>query len=204
MEILKKPKVVIYGRLSSKTELSEIRKFCSTSNYNIEHEFSPHIIPDNKQEDFMATFELMDYLKENDINKVVIYDCSRLSRSVPVFVSTVKSLAELGVSLLMMKEQFETMTEGVVNPTTKLICDCMMSFHLSRVSILRKRLESGYTNYRKHHKVGRKVSYRKSDAIYREQYQEQIEMLRRGYSLTQINRKTSTAINSLRNLKKYV
>ena len=67
------------------------------------------------------------------------------------------------------------------------------------------RVQSGYKNYRaKGGKVGRKVNYRKSDEVMKEQYVEDIKLLRKGYSLRNIYKITGTSTNTLQKIKKII
>jgi DNA invertase Pin-like site-specific DNA recombinase len=69
-------------------------------------------------------------------------------------------------------------------------------------STIRERVYSGYLNHRaKNGAVGRKVGYRKSEEQMREQYTKEIQLLRKGLSLRNIQAITSTSINTLRKLK---
>jgi hypothetical protein len=64
-------------------------------------------------------------------------------------------------------------------------------------------MESGYNHYREVLKgtVGRKVGYRKSEEQMREQYTKEIQLLKKGLSLRNIQSITSTSVNTLRKLK---
>lgn len=67
---------------------------------------------------------------------------------------------------------------------------------------IRERVSSGYQNYRdRGGKVGRKIGYIKSDEAMREQYVEEIKLLRKGYSLRNIYKITGTSTNTLQKIK---
>ena len=67
---------------------------------------------------------------------------------------------------------------------------------------IRERVESGYNNFRANGgKVGRKEGYRKSDEEMREQYAEELRLLKKGYSLRNIQKITNTSVNTLRKIK---
>lgn len=67
---------------------------------------------------------------------------------------------------------------------------------------IRERVESGYNNFRANGgKVGRKEGYRKSDDEMREEYAEEIRLLKKGYSLRNIQKITNTSVNTLRKIK---
>ena len=51
-------------------------------------------------------------------------------------------------------------------------------------------------------KVGRRIGYTKSDEAMREEYAEELRLLKRGYSLRNTSKLTGTSINTLRKLAK--
>ena len=64
---------------------------------------------------------------------------------------------------------------------------------------IRERVESGYKNYRANGgKVGRKEGYRKSEIDMKEQYIEEIKLLKKGISLRNISMITGRSINTIR------
>ena len=68
---------------------------------------------------------------------------------------------------------------------------------------IENRLSSGYQIYRQNGGVvGRKKGYRKSNEEMRNQYDEEIKMLKKGYSYQHISQITSTNKNTLTKLKK--
>jgi len=81
----------------------------------------------------------------------------------------------------------------------------MFSFANMEKQLILDRVQSGYKNYRaKGGKVGRKVNYRKSDEVMKEQYVEDIKLLRKGYSLRNIYKITGTSTNTLQKIKKII
>lgn len=64
------------------------------------------------------------------------------------------------------------------------------------------RLQSGYQNYRANNGVvGRKSGYRKSEEDMKNEYAEEIKMLKKGYSYQHIGKITNTNKNTLTKLK---
>lgn len=68
--------------------------------------------------------------------------------------------------------------------------------------LIRSRMESGYSHYRAMGgKVGRKTGYKKSTEDMKEEYAEEIRLLRKGISLRNIYKITKTSVNTLRKLR---
>ena len=78
-------KVVIYARVSTSTQdytrqITELRNYAWKQNYQIVKEFSEKISGGKKIEERAAIKELLDFVKSNNVEKVLVYECSRLSR----------------------------------------------------------------------------------------------------------------------------
>ncbi len=99
-----KTRVVIYARVSTSTQdynhqLKSLRDFAKKNNYEVVKEFKEKISGAKKIHDRMALTELMDFVRENRVEKVLIFECSRLSRRPSDFLNIIEDLNELGVSL---------------------------------------------------------------------------------------------------------
>ena len=69
---------------------------------------------------------------------------------------------------------------------------------------IKQRMESGYNNHRANGgRVGRKEGYRKSTTDMKNEYVEEIKLLRKGYSLRNIQKITNTSVNTLRKLSEF-
>ena len=63
-------------------------------------------------------------------------------------------------------------------------------------------MESGYNHYRAiGGKVGRKIGYRKSQDDMREEYAEELRLLKKGISLRNVSKITHTSVNTLRKVR---
>lgn len=64
---------------------------------------------------------------------------------------------------------------------------------------IKQRMESGYVNFRnKGGKVGRKEGYKKTDEVFKQEYAEEIKLLRKGISLRNVSKITGRSVNTLR------
>ena len=74
---------------------------------------------------------------------------------------------------------------------------------------IKERMASGRDQYiakcrREGVKMGRPATYRKSDESYRDQYQKEISLLRKGISLRNVQKITGTSLGTLQRVKKFV
>ena len=205
--INKNMKVVIYARVSTLAQeydrqIDELKDYAKHMNYQVVKVFSEKISGAKKIADRNALSELLDYVRNSKVDKVLIYECSRLSRRIVDFLQVIEELNELKVSLYIHQNGLETLLkDGSVNPIASLVLGIIGQFNSMERSLIRSRMESGYKHYRATGgKVGRKAGYRKSQAEMREEYAEEIRLLKKGISLRNVSKITKTSINTLRKL----
>lgn len=199
---------VIYARVSTngqdfERQLYDLREYASRMGYVLVKEFAEKISGAKKVAEREALTELLSFVEDNNIDKVLVYECSRLSRRVADFINIVDRLNDLHISLYIHQNGLETLqADGKVNPIAQLVIGMLAQFCSMERNLIRSRMESGYNNYRsKGGVVGRKVGFRKSDEAMREEYKEESRLLRKGLSLRNVAKITGTSINTLRKIK---
>lgn len=212
IDMEEKTKVVIYARVSTSAQdytrqITELRKYAKKQNFEIVKEFSEKISGGKKVEERTAIKEMLDFVKFNKVDKVLIYECSRLSRRQLDFLSIIEQLTEQGVSLFILQNGLETLLpDGKPNPIANLCFGIIAEFNTLEKNLIRARMSSGYEHHRASGgKVGRKEGYRKSEEEYRRNYEREIALLQKGNTLKDVKSITGTSINTLRKLReKYV
>lgn len=201
-------KVVLYYRVSTSAQdyshqQAALRKYAKTHHYEIVKEFGEKISGAKKIEERAAIKELLDFVQSNKVDKVVIYEASRLSRRQIDFLSIIEQLTELGVSLYILQSGLETLLpDRTPSPIANLVLGIMSQFNSLEKNLIRARMSVGYEHYReKGGKVGRKEGYRKSEDEYRTTYDREISLLQKGNTLADVRAITGTSINTLRKLK---
>ena len=201
-------KVVIYARVSTSTQdytrqITELRNYAWKQNYEIVKEFSEKISGGKKIEERAAIKELLDFVKSNNVEKVLVYECSRLSRRQLDFLFIIEQLTEARVSLYILQNGLETLLpDGRPNPIANLCFGIIAEFNNLEKHLIRARLASGYEHHRASGgRVGRKEGYRKSEDEYRTTYDREIALLSKGNTLADVRAITGTSINTLRKLK---
>ena len=201
-------KVVIYARVSTSTQdytrqITELRNYAWKQNYQIVKEFSEKISGGKKIEERAAIRELLNFVKSNKVEKVLVYECSRLSRRQLDFLSIIEQLTEARVSLYILQNGLETLLpDGRPNPIANLCFGIIAEFNNLEKHLIRARMASGYEHHRASGgRVGRKEGYRKSEDEYRTTYDREIALLSKGNTLADVRAITGTSINTLRKLK---
>ena len=201
-------KVCIYARVSTQgqdyqRQLSELREYASRMNYEVVKEFSEKISGAKSVAERQALTELLDYAAANRIDKILVYECSRISRRAIDFLQVIEQLTQMKVSVYILQNGLETlMADGSVNPIAQLVLGIIGQFNSMERSLIRSRMSSGYQHFRSNGgKVGRKEGYKKSNEQMKEQYSKELSLLKKGLSLRNIQAITGTSINTLRKLK---
>ena len=201
-------RAVIYARVSTNTQdyqrqLDELREYATRMGYEVVKEFSEKVSGAKKIEEREALSDLLDYVESNKVDKILIYECSRLSRRAVDFLSVIEQLTEQGVSVYIHQNGLETLQpDGGVNPIANLVLGILAQFNSMERGLIRSRMESGYNRYRANGGVvGRKKGYRKSAEQMRKDYAEELRLLKKGYSLANVSKLTGTAINTLRKVR---
>lgn len=204
-------RVVIYARVSTlvqdyERQLSELREYASRMGYEVVKEFSEKVSGAKKVAEREALADLLKYVEENKIDKVLIYECSRLSRRAVDFLQVVEYLTEHGISVYIHQNGLETLLpNGGPNPIANLVLGILAQFNSMERNLIRSRMESGYHHYRQNGgRVGRKVGYRKSEDELRAQYGKEIQLLRKGLSLRNVAAITGTSTGTLQKIKKII
>ena len=203
-------KVIIYTRVSTESQeyerqLRELREYAARQNYEVVAEFSEKVSGAKKVEERQALMNLLAYTDSHKVDKVLIYECSRLSRRAIDFLTVIENLTAKKISVYILQNGLETLLpNGQPNPIAQLVMGILAQFNSMERSLIRSRMESGYNHFRAiGGKVGRKEGYRKSEEAMRLEYSKEIQLLRKGLSLRNVSAITSTSVNTLRKLRKF-
>ena len=205
-------KVVLLVRVSTdkqeyQRQINELTEYCNKVNWEIVKVFSNKVSGVTKIEDREEIQSLIQYVKENKIDRVVCLEISRVGRNTLEALKIIQFLNENKVSLYVKNYNLETLDHnGNVNPITSLICTILLEISQMERLTIKERMESGRRQYiercRKDGiKMGRPSTYRKSVEVYKEQYQKEISLLKKGYSLSNISKITGRSINTIKKVK---
>lgn len=203
--------VVIYARVSTQgqdyeRQLADLRNYAQKMQYEVVMEFCEKVSGAKAVAERQALIDLLSFVESHKVDKVLIYECSRLSRRAVDFLSMIETLTAKRISVYIHQNGLETLLpNGQSNPIAQLVMGILAQFNSMERGLIRSRMESGYNHYRAvGGKVGRKNGYRKSDEAMKEQYKEETKLLRKGLSLQNIYRITGTSPNTLLKLKKII
>lgn len=201
-------KVCLYARVSTSGQdfnhqLEQLRKYADSMGYDVVKEFTEKISGAKGIGEREALKELLEFVDNNRVDKVLVFECSRLSRRAVDFLSVIEYLTVRKVSVYILQNGLETLLpNGQQNPIANLVMGILAQFNSMERTLIRDRMYSGFQHFRSRGgKVGRKVGYKKSDEKMLEQYQQEAKLLRKGLSLRNISAITGTSINTIRKVK---
>lgn len=207
-------RVVILARVSTDKQLYErqvveIEQYCKGVGWDVAKIFANKTSGIKKNEDRPEIMEMLQYIEQNNIDKVCVLEISRLGRNTLEALKVIELLNERKVCLYIKNYNLETLdSEGNVNPITGLICTILLEIGAMERNTIKERMTSGRDQYiakcrKEGIKMGRPSTYRKSDDTMREQYKKEISLLKQGMSLRNISIITGTSIMTIRKLYKF-
>ena len=205
-------KVVILARVSTdkqdyQRQIVELTDYCSKVGWEIVKVFANKISGAKKTEERPEILEMLSYVKEHAIKRVCCLEVSRLGRNTLEALKVIQMLNDNKVSLFIKNYNLETLNpDGTPNPVASLITTILLEVASMERRTILERVNSGRNQYiakcrKEGVKMGRPSDYKKSEDAYKEQYQKELTLLRKGISLRNVHKLTNTSMNTLRKLK---
>lgn len=191
-------------------QVDELSDFCSKMGWNVRRIFTAKVSGAKKIEERSELTEMLDYIRENRIDRVCVLEISRLGRNTLEALKVIRLLNDNGVCLYIKNYNLETLgADGKPNPIASMICTILLEVaQMERLTIM-ERMASGRDRYiakcrADGIKMGRPGTYRKSDERMRTQYTKELGLLKKGISLRNISAITGTSVGTIRKLYKYL
>lgn len=191
-------------------QVDELSDFCSKMGWNVRRIFTAKVSGAKKIEERSELTEMLDYIRENRIDRVCVLEISRLGKNTLEALKVIRLLNDNGVCLYIKNYNLETLgADGKVNPIAGMICTILLEVALMERLTIMERMASGRDRYiakcrAEGIKMGRPGTYRKSDERMRTQYTKELGLLKKGISLRNISAITGTSVGTIRKLYKYL
>jgi len=174
-------------------QTEELKEYAVKMNYNLITVIEEQISGAKKNEERPELIKLMKLIDDGKVNKVLVWELSRLGRNVIEILQVVQIFNEKKVSLYIKNFSLETLNEDLKpNPLSMFMIQILLSVaEMERVSI-RQRMYSGYLKHRKDGKsVGRIKGVSESKEHVLEKHKEVVKLLKKGMSVRNISRLTN-------------
>ncbi len=193
-------------------QIDTLKEICEKREWEIVKVFGNYVSGAAPIEERQEILDLIAFVKEHKIDYCCATSIDRVSRDLLTGVQIIRTLAEQGVNLYLANYNIFTLDD---NGKISVMSELMLSVTLSVASYermqIRTRLSMGYRAYlqrrkedKENHPLGRKTEYRKSEEAYRQQYKQELTLLRKGISLRNVQQLTGTSVGTLRKLKQYL
>lgn len=183
---------------------------CNRNGWKIVHTVENKVSGAKKNEEREEIVELLDYVKHNKIDIVVATEVSRLGRDTLEALKIIEILNENKVNLYFANYGIETLLpDGTVNPIARLILTICLEISAYERNLIKYRMKAGYEDYLKRRKenpelrLGR-MGYKKSEQEYKDEYSQELTLLRKSISLRTVQKLTGTSIGTLQKIKQYI
>ena len=194
------------------SQYNTLKELCDKKGWEIVKVFANKVSGAKKNEERQEIMDLIEYVKHNKVDRVVATEISRIGRDTLEALKTIEVLNEHKVNLYLANYNIETLNpNGEVNPIARLILTICLEISSYERNLIRYRMKQGYEDYlrkrredKENHPLGRKTEYRKNEQQYREQYKQELTLLRKGISLRNVQQLTGTSVGTLRKLKQYL
>ena len=181
---------VIYTRVSTSVQdyqrqIDELQQFASSRGWNVLQVFSEKVSGAKKNEERQELQSLMFYISTHNVEKVLVWELSRLGRNTLEVLKTIEEFNTLGISLFIKNYNIETLNEdGNPNVMSQFLVTILAEVARMERASIKERMDSGLKKYISNGgKVGRKVGYRKNNEKVQEEYSDVIKLLRKGISI---------------------
>lgn len=204
-------KVVLFCRVSSTNDrqnydrqINDLTQLAEAQNFQVQGVFAEKVSGAKKNLERKELLKMIEFVNSNHIDKVLVTELSRLGRDTLQVLQAIEILNQNKISLYIQNYNIETLTpEKEINPMSQFLVTILAEIARMERKSISNRLSSGYQNFRNTGGVvGRKSGFRKSEDMMKDEYAEEIKMLKKGYSYQHIAQITKTNKNTLTKLRK--
>ena len=145
-------KVVILARVSTQAQdyqrqVTELQEYCDRAGWEVTRVFANKVSGAKALTERTEIVEMVEYIKSNDVKRVVCLEISRLGRNTLEALKVINYLNENGVSLYVKNYNLETLVDGKVNPVASLICTILLEIASMERLTIKERITSGRNQY---------------------------------------------------------
>ena len=202
-------RTVIYSRVSTQgqdfnRQIDELRAYAVSQSWTVDAIFAEKISGAKKNDERLELSRMMDYIGAHQVDKVLIWELSRLGRNTIEVLKTIELFNKARVSLFIKNYNIETLdADGKPNVMAQFLITILAEIARMERSTIKERMDSGYKQFRSlGGKVGRKEGYTKSSDMYRNEYSDIIRLLKKGLSLRNVAKLTNHSLNTVSKCKR--
>ncbi len=204
-------RVIIFSRVSTsiqdnQRQIDELTEYSQKMNFDVIKVFEEKISGGKKNEERPILLEMIQFVKENQVDKVLCWELSRIGRNSLEVLKTIELLNENCISLFIKNYNIETLNDKCeINPLSQFMIQILTSVSQMERSQIRQRIKSGYDSFRKNGgKVGRKSGFIKDKETLLNQHKDIVKYLRQGQSVRNTMKLTGKSSGTVQKIKGFI
>lgn len=206
---------VIYSRVSSDSERQdterqtlELKEYAHRMGYTLVDVYEEKVSGFKKNEQRPVFSKMLEDISCKQIDKVLVWELSRIGRSVLQSLQNIQTLHDMKVSIYIKNFNLETLNDDKTpNSLSMFMVQILFAVASMESKMTLARLQSGYQNHIKKYgtqSVGRKKGSVDSDETIITRHSDVAKLLKRGISIRNINAITNKSTNTIMKVKKLI
>ena len=203
-------KAVIYSRVSSEgnrqdteRQTNELIEYANKMRYELVGVYEEKVSGFKKNEDRPIFSKMLEEIDKGSIDKVLVWELSRIGRSVIQSLQNIQLLTDKKVSIYIKNFNLETLNEDKTpNSLSMFMVQILFSVANMEAKLTKSRMVSGYRNHIKNGgKVGRKSGSIETEEETIQKHSDIVKLLKKKLTIRQISGLTNKSTNTILKVK---
>ena len=203
-------KAVIYSRVSSEgnrqdteRQTTELVEYANKMGYELVEVYEEKVSGYKKNEDRPIFSRMLEEIERGTIDKVLVWELSRIGRSVIQSLQNIQLLTDKKVSIYIKNFNLETLNDDKTpNSLSMFMVQILFSVANMEAQLTKSRMVSGYRNHIKNGgKVGRKSGSIETEEETIQKHSEIVKLLKKKLTIRQISGLTNKSTNTVLKVK---
>jgi DNA invertase Pin-like site-specific DNA recombinase len=203
-------KAVIYSRVSSEgnrqdteRQTNELIEYANKVGYELIRVYEEKVSGFKKNEDRPIFSKMLEEIEKGTIDKVLVWELSRIGRSVIQSLQNIQLLTDKKVSIYIKNFNLETLNDDKTpNSLSMFMVQILFSVANMEAQLTKSRMVSGYRNHIKNGgKVGRKSGSIETEEEIIQKHSDVLKLLKKKLSIRQISGLTNKSTNTILKVK---
>ena len=203
-------KAVIYSRVSSEgnrqdteRQTNELIEYANKMGYELVGVYEEKVSGFKKNEDRPIFSRMLEEIEKGTIDKVLVWELSRIGRSVIQSLQNIQLLTDKKVSIYIKNFNLETLNDDKTpNSLSMFMVQILFSVANMEAQLTKSRMVSGYRNHIKNGgKVGRKSGSIETEEETIQKHTDILKLLKKKLTIRQISGLTNKSTNTILKVK---
>ena len=203
-------KAVIYSRVSSEgnrqdteRQTNELIEYATKMGYELVGVYEEKVSGFKKNEDRPIFSKMLEEIEKGSIDKVLVWELSRIGRSVIQSLQNIQLLSDKKVSIYIKNFNLETLNDDKTpNSLSMFMVQILFSVANMEAQLTKSRMVSGYRNHIKNGgKVGRKSGSIETEEETIQKHSDIVKLLKKKLTIRQISGLTNKSTNTVLKVK---